>query len=100
VGNSKAVFLALHFLFLFYELPAYIFTGIPETLDEYPWWHVTGLITLVIMWVSLYAVHLTEPGYLKQDTVEYQTALRKVGFFLFQNKVDFSHKKSIKSIHF
>jgi hypothetical protein len=78
VGNSKGVFLALHVLFLFYELPAYIFMGVPETLPDYAWWHVWGWISVIVMWGSLYWVHLTDPGYLKLNTVEYQNALRKV----------------------
>ena len=77
VGNTKLVFLMIHVLYIFYEYPVYYIYGL-DSFDDWYYWHILFYVLSAIMWYSLYAVHNKEPGYLRQNTFEYQSALRRV----------------------
>ena len=78
VGNSKFVFFTIHALYWLYEYPVYFFQVLPETWSELMTFHILFLINTVIMWIFYYAVHLTTPGYLKQNTQEYHNFLKQL----------------------
>lgn len=83
VGNSKMVFFFIHLLYIAYEYPLYFFVVIPQIWPEHKLVNVLFILNSVIMWYSLYTVYLMDPGYLKQDTYEYQTYLKKVTLVFF-----------------
>lgn len=97
VGNSKFVFYFIHLLYLLYEYPTYLFWVLPETWTEHMWLNIAFVINTVVMWFFFYSVHLTEPGYIKQNTNEYQTYLRKVRVLTLKlNTVFFNRIKNLK----
>ncbi|CAF0983294.1 unnamed protein product [Brachionus calyciflorus] len=76
VGNSKFVFLSIHFLYWFYEYPVYVSRVLPETWSEHTFLNLIFILNTLLMWFFYYSVHLTEPGYLKQNTIEYHSYLK------------------------
>lgn len=46
-----------------------------------------------MFWLSLYAVHLKEPGYLKKNTDEYQQMLKTVNRFQIDYERNLNSKK-------
>lgn len=59
-----------------------------ETWEDHFELNIIYIILNFVMWFAYYSVHFTEPGYLKQNTVEYQNALRNVNYFLVIVKTD------------
>ena len=78
VGNSKAIFLVIHLLYILYEYPLYISKTLPNTWKNNFWLNISFLLSTFLMWLTFYLTHLTEPGYLETNTLEYQSTLRKV----------------------
>ena len=65
-------------LYVFYEYPMYIFECLPRTWESHFELNLLFLFFNFSMWISLYLVHLTQPGYLPTNTSEYQNQLRQV----------------------
>lgn len=80
VGNSKFVFYFIHLLYFFYEYPLYFLKVLPETWENHSLINILFLVNTVFMWFCFYSVHLTEPGYIRQNTAEYQSYLKKITF--------------------
>lgn len=80
VGNSKLVFYFIHLMYLVYGYPLYVLLVFPTLWPEHKFINVLFFLATFTMWYALYTVHLTDPGYLKQNTPEYQTYLRKLTF--------------------
>jgi palmitoyltransferase ZDHHC13/17 len=49
------------------------------------------------MWISLYMVHLKDPGYLQKNTIAYQDALRRITF-KYQNNQDSDWKTNLNRL--
>ena len=78
VGNSKHIFYFVHALYWLYQYPTYLNIVAPFTWDTYTELNVCYLASHVLMWIFFYMTHLTGPGYLEQNTREYQHVLRQV----------------------
>ena len=78
VGNSKFVFFSIHALYIFYEYPIYIFQVLPNTWSDHMYLNLLFIINCILMWFFYYSVHLSEPGFLKQNTVEYHSFLKQL----------------------
>jgi hypothetical protein len=83
VGNSKFVVLFIHVVSWFYEFPMFVFRGLPVTLEAHYHMSIFWIFSTILWWSMFYVVHFSEPGYLKQNTLEYKNALRKVEYLNF-----------------
>lgn len=78
VGNSKCVFLTIHALYIFYEYPIYLTNVLPDTWSEHMYLNIFFIINTILMWFFYYSVHLSEPGFLKQNTMDYHSYLKQL----------------------
>ncbi|XP_040186594.1 probable protein S-acyltransferase 23 [Rana temporaria] len=76
-GKSKgAILFFLGNLFL-WGYPTYFFKIVPVSYN-YLWeWHITFLLSNVLMWFSFLKASLVDPGFLLRDTEEYNNAVRQ-----------------------
>ena len=72
------VVLFIHVIFWLYEMPLFLFRGIPNTWETHYYMNLIWIASTILWWFMFYMVHFTEPGYLKQNTIEYKNILRKV----------------------
>ena len=91
VQNSRGIFIFIHALYWLYQYPLYVFKFVPEIGTTIPHWlNAVYILNNIVMWILYYSVFLTEPGYIKQNTTEYQESLKKVAkfwkFFFFKKK--------------
>jgi len=80
VGNSKGVFLFVHVILFCVQYPLYIKVALPRTYTGYEAFHYFYLVVNLFMWISFYGAHLREPGFLRTNTVDYHTAIRRMTY--------------------
>lgn len=78
-GNSKGPLLIVILTLLCWGYPVYILKCIPMTWLDLQLTHMIFIGTNIIMWIALYYSNVVDPGFLAQNTSEYDETLRQIG---------------------
>ncbi|XP_075056110.1 uncharacterized protein LOC142141483 isoform X1 [Mixophyes fleayi] len=80
-GKSKGPILFFYGNLFLWGYPTYFFKILPVSYNAIWEWHITFLLCNVLMWIFFLKASLMDPGFLPQDTEEYNCAVRQAIHF-------------------